>query len=251
MAPQPPPLSLAKAYLVLVDPPKDPMDTPRLSAVTAKARGASSKDKIEFMFNPEKYTVTKGATWSRKEVRGAAAVADAQFGGTTAGTMTLEILLDHSDKKRPKCAEAVDTMFKAVVPTKETVQSNRPSPPWVVFGWGRRIPMVAVVNSVSATYLMFRPDGTPTRVKISVTMEEVPTDPMPRQNPTSGSEYVLRQHMVVAGDSLPSVATEAYGDASRWRDIAEANRIDDPLSLREGQSLLLPNIAELAERESV
>ena len=47
-------------------------------------------------------------------------------------------------------------------------------------------------------------------------------------------------HTVQDGDSLPSIANPAYGDATRWRTIAEANDIDDPQRLRRGTPLMLP-----------
>jgi nucleoid-associated protein YgaU len=42
------------------------------------------------------------------------------------------------------------------------------------------------------------------------------------------------------GDSLQSIAFDAYGDPTRWRPIAEANGIDDPLALRSGAELTIP-----------
>ena len=44
----------------------------------------------------------------------------------------------------------------------------------------------------------------------------------------------LGVHTVRDGDTLPSIAYDAYGDATRWRAIAEANGIDNPLHLRRG-----------------
>jgi len=49
-------------------------------------------------------------------------------------------------------------------------------------------------------------------------------------------------HTVQDGDSLPSIAYRAYGDATRWRAIADANEIDDPLRLRRGTPLMLPRL---------
>jgi nucleoid-associated protein YgaU len=51
--------------------------------------------------------------------------------------------------------------------------------------------------------------------------------------------------VVVAGDTLPSVAFHAYGDPNLWRAVAEANGIDDPMRLRAGTRLLLPALDEL------
>jgi nucleoid-associated protein YgaU len=44
------------------------------------------------------------------------------------------------------------------------------------------------------------------------------------------------------GDSLPSIAYDAYGDPTQWRVIAEANDVDDPLRLRRGTDLRIPTL---------
>lgn len=53
-----------------------------------------------------------------------------------------------------------------------------------------------------------------------------------------------RVRIVAAGDKLPFLAMEVYGDARLWRPIAEANDIDDPLQFPEpkdvGRLLLIP-----------
>jgi nucleoid-associated protein YgaU len=54
----------------------------------------------------------------------------------------------------------------------------------------------------------------------------------------------LRSHMVRDGDSLQSIAYAAYGDATQWRVIAEANGIDDPVHLRRGSVLAIPRLTE-------
>jgi nucleoid-associated protein YgaU len=67
----------------------------------------------------------------------------------------------------------------------------------------------------------------------------------PKQNPTSGALAVRRSHVVIAGDSLASVAYAEYGDASMWRLLANFNDIDDPLRVPQGTTLLLPAPDEL------
>jgi nucleoid-associated protein YgaU len=42
------------------------------------------------------------------------------------------------------------------------------------------------------------------------------------------------------GDTLQSIAFAHYRDPTRWRRIAEANAIDDPMRLRRGASLTIP-----------
>ena len=55
-------------------------------------------------------------------------------------------------------------------------------------------------------------------------------------------------HRVRDGDTLPSISYRAYGDATRWRLIAEANGVDNPLHLRRGSSLVAADAGELMPR---
>ena len=70
---------------------------------------------------------------------------------------------------------------------------------------------------------------------------EIPPGGLGGQNPTTRGE-VLRAHVVRDGDTLQSIAYVAYQDATRWRVIAEANGIDDPLTLERGQALAIPRL---------
>jgi len=45
---------------------------------------------------------------------------------------------------------------------------------------------------------------------------------------------------IYAGDRLDLIAWEEYGDCSKWRLIAKANELVDPLHLRSGQTLIVP-----------
>jgi len=47
---------------------------------------------------------------------------------------------------------------------------------------------------------------------------------------------------VVTENRIDVIATKYYGKASLWRAIAYMNSISDPLSLYEGQLLVIPNI---------
>ena len=56
------------------------------------------------------------------------------------------------------------------------------------------------------------------------------------QNQASGEEYVVQQ-----GDTLAKIAQEKLGSADKWKDIAEANNIDNPNALQVGQRLTIPS----------
>lgn len=236
---------LEKAYLVLIEPPNPPTRTPRLSEVTSKSR-SGGEGEIRFAFNPSSYSISKSANWERAPKTGTTSAAMPEFTGAEPASLDLELFIDHTDRDRPRVAQDVERLLSAVVPLEKTIAANRPSPPWAVFGWGSRIVFVGLIRSVNATYSYFTAAGVPLRATCSLSLEEVPTDPIPKQNPTSGGLTIQRSHRIVAGDTLASIAYGAYGDPARWRDVAAANRVCDPLRLRAGDMLLLPDVDVVA-----
>ena len=80
------------------------------------------------------------------------------------------------------------------------------------------------------------------RARSSTSSSRSPSRPPPGQNPTTRAIAGLKVHTVTDGDSLQSVAYQNYGDATRWRKIAEANGIDNPFALRRGSQLTIPTI---------
>ena len=69
-----------------------------------------------------------------------------------------------------------------------------------------------------------------------------PSQAFGRQNPTSGTPKPHRVHRVQSGETLDRIAARYYGDSTRWRALAAANSIADPLALRPGTLLTVPRI---------
>ncbi len=65
----------------------------------------------------------------------------------------------------------------------------------------------------------------------------------PKKQPqeSAGGMYTVQK-----GDTLSDIARREYGDATKWRQIFEANRdqIDDPDLIRTGQRLTIPSRSE-------
>ena len=64
-------------------------------------------------------------------------------------------------------------------------------------------------------------------------------------DPTSGALAARDAHVLTAGDSLQSLAYQAYGNPELWRHIAEANGVDDPMRLKLGTTVLVPALEEI------
>ncbi|MFJ8579966.1 LysM peptidoglycan-binding domain-containing protein [Micromonospora sp. NPDC093277] len=228
------PPQLTHAYLQLHEPPRN----------GGTASPGPQLGRIPFQFNPKELALTKTAKWKRDAQRNAQKSGVPEFTGSDPCKLTLEMFFDATDTMDSSVVKRVEELFGCCVPTDASRQQKKGSPPWVVFHWGGMVGFPSFVASVSAKYTLFTPGGTPVRALCTVALEEISGE-QPGQNPTSGALAARDIHVVVAGDTLHSVAYRAYGRAGLWRQIAEANEIDDPMRLRPGTALLVPAPEEL------
>jgi Contractile injection system tube protein len=202
-------------------------------------------DHVDFQFNPESLSLAKSAKWAPQQSQGSSGTGSLQYQGPEPSSLELELFLDATDDQSDKVVRTVEKLFACCVPTQDSSQKKKPSPPWARFRWGGLTGFTAYLKSVKATYLLFTTSGLPIRAKVTVSLTEIGGQ-LPGQNPTSGALAARTEHLVVAGDTLPSIAFGEYGDPSLWRVVAQANRIDDPMRLPEGTTLLLPAADEIS-----
>lgn len=195
---------------------------------------------LELPYNPETLEVTASADY--RDITTEDGVPGKQYMGRSSRTTTVEARLDARALPRP-VADTVAQVFGWLGATSASRSRGAPAPPLLALSWGKQW-FDAALTSASARYTMFAEDGSPTRAVLTLGLTEVEL-PERRQNPTSGSVVGRRSHQVVGGDSLHSIATAEYGDPRHWRDLALANGIDDPLVLRPGTRVLLPDVDEL------
>ncbi len=206
-----------------------------LAHATLKAKGG---DALTLTYNPSTLTVSKSARWEQT-MSGRSGAPHLQYVGGEHRSLRLQAFFDARLGGEGSVARALDTLFGWLAPTADSVRRHAPSPPVVTFTWGKQVWFDACLREVRARYTMFDPDGVPTRAYADLALQEVPVAPA-RQNPTSGGPPGRRSRQLVAGDSLASLAHQEYGDPTRWRELAVANGLDDPMAVRPGDVLLVP-----------
>jgi nucleoid-associated protein YgaU len=197
---------------------------------------------VRFAYNPESITIQKSATW-QSTPQAAEDAGTPQFQGSMPQSLNINILLDTFAIPPNPPQVAIDILQQALVPNPVNTVAGDAKPPTVMFGWGTNIVMEeAYIRSMSITYKRFLL-GQAIRAEVAVTLEEVPLS-LPGTNPSSGALASRRTHTVIEGDTLASIAFTEYNNPNRWRAIAEANRIDDPMRIQPGTELLLPDPLE-------
>ncbi len=208
--------------------------------------GGNLGNKITFLFNPLSYTVTKEAVWERPLNAGSASTAIPIWKGAGPRKMQVEVFLDATYTENGGIQSDIDLLLDCCKPTMLSVMLMKPSPPFVLFGWGLNTGFLSFLSSLVVEYTLFRQDGTPIRAKCNLTMEEIPLA-MAKQNPTSGGT-ARRVRTIVSGDTLQSISYREYGRPTLWRALAEVNEIEDPMRLEPGSTLLIPSLSEATSK---
>jgi hypothetical protein len=197
---------------------------------------------IDCALNPESYTVTKTNVWTYKPTN-RVDLPKPEFGGGLPRVTRMQLLFDTSLLGPDQSVKGVTNDLLKMM------DLSGAAPPFVRFTWGSQESWKAAPISVSVQYTLFHPNGEPIRALVDLELAQAEkastassSGANAPQNPTTRAVDGVRVHRVRDGDSLPSIAYAAYGDPTRWRPIAEASRIDDPMRLRRGTELTIPSV---------
>lgn len=217
-----------------------------MALTKATITNLETKDRIDCLFNPTEYTISKTNSWKQGRVVGKN-VPKVEFTGGEARTLSMELFFDVFETPGADVREHIDKLWKLTLIEKKTMdrKTKRARPPLCLFQWGGHWHFKAAVTSLNVRYTLFRQNGTPARATASISLKEA-EDPstQPGTNPTSFGLPGYKRRQVQPHDTLGLIAFEEYGNPNHWRAIAEANAIDDPQSIRPGQVLAIPPLSE-------
>ncbi len=196
---------------------------------------------VPCMFNPFEYTVSKSNSYEEKS-KNNSDVPHVEF--KKAGAQTLKLALSFDTYELTEDVSLTTNKLWKLMESKtrdEGSSENKVPPPEVAFEWGV-FRFVSVITNITQKFTLFLNDGTPVRARVDVTFTQYKDlNDYPNQNPSSGNGPIARVWRVVAGDRLDNISAKVYGDATKWRLIANFNNIVDPLQLRAGQLLTIPH----------
>jgi nucleoid-associated protein YgaU len=193
-----------------------------------------SRPRVDVLFNPTEYRIEKGNQIAEIGVPGLGAPI-LQFVAGQSRTLAMELFFDTYEQQSDVRVHT-DQVYNLLA-----IDPKTHAPPICDVTWGG-FKFCGVLDKVSGSFTLFLPNGTPARAKLSVNFREyIEVSVLVREVPLQSSDH-RKSRLVQAGDSLPSIAFEEYGEAGKWRPIAAANRIDDPRSLTPGRLLVIPAI---------
>lgn len=198
---------------------------------------------LKFEFNPEKIQISHQAKYDTK----GQPVLDTQSQIASLGDVdiTIDSIYFTGLGTKANCERLLRWSFPAV--PESPAQDSQANAASLLFSWGE-LAYYVNVRSVTITYIRFGPGGRPTRAQVNLKLF-IPNGGVGKpkgepQNPTSGGPSGRRTRVLDSSGCLASVAYATYDRPGAWRLIAKANGIDDPLRVRAGTVLYLPERAE-------
>lgn len=210
-------------------------------------------DTFEAQFNPPEYTVTKGAQIAEIGIPGLDSPI-LQFVRGTNEQITLRLFFDTTEDGSDvrKTTEKFYGLVK--------INSDYHAPPICRLSWGKPMGGLVgesvgttgvqenkfrgVVSSITQKFTLFKRDGTPMRAELDVTFKEYKTIEQQVRELNLKSADHTKVRKVRKGDTLSGIAAEEYNDPGKWREIANANNINNPRVLVPGFVLEIPPLKE-------
>ncbi|KYF92557.1 hypothetical protein BE18_16825, partial [Sorangium cellulosum] len=161
---------------------------------------------INVLFNPTEYTIAQSNQLAEIGVPGLEAPI-IQFVRGNSEDLSLELLVDTTDGRGQRDARRPADQLMELA----RVDPELHAPPVCTFSWGGEI-LRGVVASASRQFVLFDPDGTPRRIRVTLGVKRYRTlaeqiGDMSRRSPDRTRTVLVRE-----GDTLPGIAASAYGD---------------------------------------
>jgi LysM repeat protein len=190
------------------------------------------EEAIPVLFNPNQYSLDQANTLAEVGVPGLSAPI-LQYVRGNGRTLSMDLFFDTYEQRRD-----VRKYTKRIYGLLD-IRGPLHRPPICTFTWGG-FSFDCVLERVGGKFTLFLGDGTPVRATLSVSFKEfVEVEVLVRATPTESADHA-KTYLVRRGDTLSSIAAAEYGDPTRWRPIAEANRMANPRLLPPGTRLVLP-----------
>ncbi|WP_370250065.1 LysM peptidoglycan-binding domain-containing protein [Nocardioides sp.] len=202
-------------------------------------------ERIPCLYNPETVSMGRRNSWVSTPMPGKG-VPSLRYAGANGGWLRLDLEFDTTaqgvsvTRHTGRLLGLMD--IKPDLPGTDA-GSNNARPPTVTLHWGDLHSFKSVVSDLQVSFTYFSSTGVPLRATVRLELQQYEESrAFGPQNPTSGTPRPGRTHRVQPGETLDRISARYYGDSTRWRMLAAANAVEDPLALRPGTVLSVPRL---------
>ena len=228
------------------------METLKKGKISVCDEQGSPQYSVSFTFNPSSYSISTRPNYKTVKPLMEDTVKEEFLGGVER-TLTARLIFDSfsdsdlfsSSSSVKNLTEGVENKLKPVTDKLKKleqavhVDGKLHKPPLVIFSWGN-LNFKGYIQSYNTEYTMFSMEGKPIRATVNLSIKEYRDPTKASMKSPFESPDRTKSRVVVEGMSLWSIAYEEYDDCEKWRVIAKANNIMNPLDIRPGQVIRVP-----------
>ncbi len=108
--------------------------------------------------------------------------------------------------------------------------------------WGKNFTFPCKLKSLKIDYLLFKSDGSPLRAKIAASFKYFENAETRAKKRKLSSPDLTHQRTIKAGDSLPAMCQDIYGDTKYCIQVAQVNNLVNFRRLTPGQRIIFPKL---------
>jgi hypothetical protein len=202
---------------------------------------------FEALINPETYTLDYKLKFSESGQGHGTSGKQLKYEYTAPEEITFEFLFDDTGiidgKPRDSIADDIKKFKQVLIEYKGDAHEPR----HFKLVWGKNSIFKGRVTEVSIIYKMFKPDGTPIRAVAKVKFKSSIEEQKRAAKENKSSPDLTHIRKVKAGDTLPLMCSQIYGDPKYYLEVAEVNRLGNFRFLAPGAEIVFPPIAKASK----
>lgn len=193
--------------------------------------------KFHAYINPSEITLSYEVEYFKKQPPGTTGN-PMHFSKIKPGDVSLTFFIDGTGANggTPKDVQKEIELFQTV--TGYSGKIHRPH--YLLIMWGTLKIKRCILKSASIVYKLFKPDGVPLRAVITANFTDNVDDKTREATEQNQSSDLTHVRLVKAGDNLPTLCREIYGNPNRYLAVARANQLNNFRQLTPGMKLFFP-----------
>jgi hypothetical protein len=208
----------------------------RILAYEKPDYSAKFKEEFEAYINPNEITLSYEVEYFSKQAPGTTG-SPMTFSKVKPGETSLTFFIDGTGANgHPANVQEEIELFQTV--TGYSGEIHRPH--YLKLMWGKLQIKRCILKSASIAYKLFTSNGVPLRAVITANFADNIDDKTRVAVAQDQSSDLTHVRLIKAGDNLPTLCYEIYGDPGYYLKVARANRLDNFRRLTSGMKIFFP-----------
>lgn len=213
----------------------------KIGAYTDAQCTTSAGKSVTALFNPETYSRTYEVAYQSSKVIGESGSTQI-FTGISGGDLKIKLIADGTGVvPLPKGIKDVDSYIQIIKNVIYNMNGSSHRPNFLKIEWGN-LKYICICKSINVVSTLFKEDGTTLRATIELTLTETIDYKTKEKEAEKKSADLTHVRTVKAGDTLPLMSYEIYGDSSYYMEIARVNKLSSVNAIKPGDQIYFPPI---------